>query len=180
MKKIIFLVLISFIYIQCTAQTRLTPGEIKGKHDTFIIDKIQQFAFDKMAHIGVYSKSNKYNNGIPRSKAEIEQGRRFLPMDLKRDIHVNNDAIKQIVYDVLSKKLDALKKNKEDINLIFHFEPNGNLTDISFILPENTLISLQDIEEIDRRMRANIKATFSGKQYLQYIAINYNPPTIVF
>src|SRR5580698_6691439 len=97
MKKIIFLVLTSFTYIQCFAQTRLTPGEIKGKYETFIVDKIKQpFALDKIVHIGVYSKNNKYNNGIPYSKAERDP--RFLPMDFKRDIHVNNDTIKKIVF----------------------------------------------------------------------------------
>jgi hypothetical protein len=180
MKKIIFFLLISFIYIQCSAQTRLIPGEMKGKDETFIIDKIQQFASDKIAQIGVYSKGNKYNSGIPYSKAQIELGRRFLPINPKRDVHVNNAAVKQIVYGVLSKQLDALKQNREDIDFLFVFEPNGTLVDISYILPENTLISLQDIEEIDLLLRANIKATFTGKQYLQYIAINYHPPIIVF
>jgi|SRR6185312_16212931 len=175
MKNIIFLLFAAFTHITCFAQTKLAPGEIKGAHSTFIISNIGPFG--GVRDIAVYSKSNKYNNGIPRS--EKEKARHFLPMH-NTDIHVNNDAIKQIVYDVLNQKLAALKQNKEQINLITNFEPNGKLTGISFGLHENTLITLEDIEKIDRQLRQNIRATFTGKEYLQYVAITYNVPLIVF
>ena len=179
MKKIIYILFISFGYLQCSAQTKLTPGEIKGKHDTFIIKQIDQsLMMDTIKRIVVYSKSNLYNNGIPYSK--VEKDRSFLPMNPKRDMHVNNDAIKQIVYNVLNNKLDALKHNKEIMNIILKFHPDGQITDIGLGLHENTLITLQEIEDIDRQLRVNIKATFTGKQYLQYIAINYDVPGIIF
>jgi len=179
MKKIIYSFLIGFIYIQCSAQTRLTPGEIKGRYETFVVFKIKQF--DSVKRVGVYSKSNKYNNGIPYSEAERNQYHApFIPMNPKKDVHVNNDAVKQIVYSILAKKLDALKQNKEEIDLIFAFEPNGKLVDISFTLHENTVITLPDVENIDRQLRASIKAAFTGKQYLQYVAINYYMPSITF
>jgi len=177
MKKITISLSISLVFTLCSAQARLTPGELKGKLGTFIIKKLDE-PFDTTKHIVVYSKSNKYNNGVPYSKAEKDP--QFLPMNPKKDTHVNNEAINQIVYSVLNKKLDALKRNKEQMNLIFDFEPDGKLTDISFGLNENTLITLQDIEEIDRQLRASIKATFTGKQYLRYIAISYYVPSITF
>jgi hypothetical protein len=165
--------------MQCSAQTRLTTGKIKGKHATFIVYQLQSsLMMDTIKRIGVDSKNNKYNNGIPYSKAEKD--RRFLPMNPKKDIHINNDAIKQIILGVLGNKLDAMKRNKEEMSLILKFEPDGKLTDIGFTLHENTLISIQNIEEIDHQLRASIKATFTGKQYLQYIAINYYPPLIIF
>ena|ERR1700744_6436969 len=95
MKKIIFLLTIVFIQSACYAQTRLVPGELKGKSETFNIDNVS-IQVNGIKRIGIDSKSNKYKNGIPRSTAEKDP--RFLPMDFVRDIHVDNDAIKQIVY----------------------------------------------------------------------------------
>jgi len=39
---------------------------------------------------------------------------------------------------------------------------------------------LEDIEQIDIRLRSAITATFTGKEYLQYTAISYTPRVIVF
>jgi len=177
MKNNIFLLLISFHCIQSFAQTELIPGEIKGKHDTFIVSRLNT-PWDTVKYIGIDNKRNKYNKGIPYSEAQKD--RRFLPMNPKKDIHVNNDAVKQIVYSVLSSKQHILKQNKEKMNLTFIFEPNGKLTDIGFTLHENTAINIQDIEEIDKQLRASIKVTFTGSKYLKYIAINYYMPPIVF
>ena len=175
MQKTVFLFLIVFLCSKGYTQTRLTPGEIKGKHYTFIINKLRQI--DTIKYIDVYSKSNKYNSGIPRS--EKEKAPHFLHMH-DRDIHVNNDNVKQIVLNVLNKKLPALKQNKEQMTIIITLEPDGKLTDVSFTLRENTLVTLEDIEAIDRQLKANIKATFTGNQYKQYIAMDYYPPVIVF
>ncbi len=173
MKKIIILLLICFIKLQSSAQTRLMPGEMKGKHDTFIIHKLKPF--DSVNYIVVYSKGNKYNNGIPSPKVP-----HFIPMSYL-DTHVDNKTIKQIVYTVLNKKLAALKQNKETMTTNFDFYPNGQICDASFGLHENTLITLQDIEEIDQELRATLKATFTGKQYLQYEVIYYSKsPSFVF
>jgi hypothetical protein len=103
MKNITILLFICFICTSCSAQTRLTPGELKGKHDSFIVEKYPK-PFDTIKNIGVSSKKNKYNKGIPYSAAE--KARNFVPMS-HLDIHVDNAAVKQIVYDVLSNKLTA-------------------------------------------------------------------------
>ena len=175
MKKIIFLLLICFICIQSSAQTRLIPGELKGKQDTFIIQKLDE-PWDTIKYIIVSSKSNKYSQGIPRPKV-----RHLLPVNQNMDIHVDKNAVKQIIDEVLSQKLAALHKGKEKIDVAFDFHPNGELTDISYGLRENTLITLQDIEEIDQRLRSAIRATFTGRAYLQYEAIYYPVlPSIVF
>jgi hypothetical protein len=179
MKKLIFIFLIGCFIIPCSAQTRLVAGEMKAKHDTFIVKEIDsKLLMDSIKRIVVYSKSNLYNKGIPYSEAE--KNRRFLPMNPKKDTHVDNGAVKQIVYNVLNNKLSALKKNAETMDLILVFHPDGKLTDVAFGLRENTLVTLQDIEEIDRRLRTEIKASFTGKQYAYYIAINYYIPTIIF
>jgi hypothetical protein len=178
MKKIIFFLLIWFALSKCSAQTRLIPGEIKGKHDTFIIQKYPK-PFDTINNIVISSKKNKYNNGIPYTAAE--KSGKFVPMHLKTDIQVDNGAIKQIVFAVLGEKLNSLKNNKEVMSYILYFKHDGQISDISFGLHKNTLITLQEIEEIDRRLRTTVKATFTGKAYLQYEVVNYNiAPQITF
>src|ERR1700744_1829572 len=103
MKKIIFL--LSFVFVQsaCYAQTRLVPGELKGKSEAFNIYKLDNISSSSIVRIGIDSKNNKYNNGIPYSKGQKDP--HFLPMNPKKDIHVDDDALKQIVYSVLNKKL---------------------------------------------------------------------------
>jgi hypothetical protein len=178
MKKIIYLLLIGFIHEQCSAQTKLTPGEIKGKHDTFVIHLLKPVGMDTNKLLVIYSKSNKYNNGVPYPKRE--KNKPFIPIDVKRDIHINDVAVKQIIYQALTNKLAALNQNKEIIRVIFDFKPEGNITDIIFSLHGNTMIDLQDIEKIDQQLRANIRATFTRKEYLQYEVINYVEPQIIF
>jgi len=174
MKKIIYFLIISATCITCAAQTRLTPGEIKGKHETFTIHLFKSMTTDTQKLLVVYSKSNKYNKGIPRAKNP-----NAIPYNPKTDVHVNNDSIRSIIYRVLN-NIDELKKNKEEMGLIFAFELNGDLTQITFSLHGNTLITLQQIEEIDKQLRANVKASFTGKWYSQFPVIDYHPPKIIF
>jgi hypothetical protein len=166
MKKTTILLFICFVFLWCSAQNRLTPGEIKGKHDTFIINELN--VFDSLKYVDIYSKSNKYIGGIPHPKAK-----NLLPVNQNTDIHVDKKAVKQIIYNVLSRKLIELKQNKESLDVAFDFHPNGELTDVSYTLREDTFITLQDIEEIDRQLRSTIKATFTGRAYLKYEAIYY-------
>jgi protein-arginine kinase len=101
-------------------------------------------------------------------------------MNFKKDLHVDKDAINQIIYNVLNDKLVALKNNKETMSVLVNFEPNGKITDISFTLKEKTQITLEEIEDIDQKLRKNITASFTGEAYKHYIAINYDLPVIVF
>ncbi len=102
-------------------------------------------------------------------------------MNQVTDMHVNVDEIKPIVYGVLDGKIKRLKQNKERIEFDLIFKPNGEIVDITFFLNENTLISAQEIEEIDTQLRSKIKATFTGKQYVNYEVIRYSRmPKIVF
>jgi hypothetical protein len=177
MKNIIILASITFFYIQSSAQTRLTPGEIKGKHDTFIVYELDSsLMMDTIKRIGVNSKSNKYSKGIPYPKIKHP-----LPINQNTDIHVDKNAVRQIINEVLNVKLGALKRNKENIDVAFDFYPNGAIADVGYTLRKNTVITLQDIEEVDQRLRSTIKATFTGRAYLQYEAIYYPIlPSIVF
>ena len=117
-------------------------------------------------HIIVSAASNKYDKGIPYPKKPIP-----FPIN-PRDIHVNKQDVKPIIYNVLYNDPSNLRRNKEIIDIDFIFKPNGEVTDIVFGLRENTLITIQEIEDIDQQLRANIKATFTGTRQLQYEAFD--------
>lgn len=138
--------------LRCPAQSKLVPGEIKAAKDTFVVFKIPQF--DSTRHIGIYSKSNKFKNGVPYSSEE--KSKTFLPMNPKKEMHVDFNAIKQIIYSVLNKKMDALEKNKEQISLTCEFEPSGKMVDATFNLKKNTLINISEIEKIDHMLKASV------------------------
>lgn len=178
MKKILLLFFLCNILQKNYAQTKLLPGKLKGKYHSYIVSKIPKNIGDTGKFIGIENKVNKYPTGIPYSVEEKK--RTFLPMDPKKDIHVDNNIIKQVVLSVLNYKLEALKKNKETLSIIFVFEPSGKLTDIGFFPKEKTIISLEDIENIDTKLRQTVKVTFTGTQYKYYIGINCYPPDIVF
>lgn len=172
MKNIILILFICLAVKKNYAQTKLTPGDLKGKNYAFHIDTIQKFYGDTVGHFGVYNKINKYLNGIPRS--EEEKKPTFLPMNQQKDVHVDLNMIKQTIFTVLNNKLSSLKNNKETLDYSLVFDPNGTLLNIDYILKNNTLISLEDIETIDTRLRQSIKVSFTGTQFKYYTAISYN------
>ncbi len=164
-KLIITLSIFSCILTQCAAQTKIQDGEIKAKHATYSVKKsTTDFGKGKPFHI--FSLKNKYEHGIPRPRAGA------LPI-LKSDFHVNEDQIKTIVYDVLGNKIKELHNHNETFSVWFVFETTGELTDINYSLQENTIITTQEIDAIDVRLRAEVKATFTGRDYQNYKAVNY-------
>ena len=164
MKTFIYILLAFFSVSTCSAQTRLSPGRINAKHGTFIINKHDKRSFETHTKIVIYSESNKYNNGLPRPRTH-----NAIPINPK-DIHENIDDVKPIVYGILNKKLDALKQAHEEMYILINFKTTGEVADIVFSLNENTVVTLEEIEEIDLKLRANIKVTFTGKVYLQHEA----------
>lgn len=97
------------------------------------------------------------------------------------DIHIDFDQIKQIAYNVLKPKWKDLKNNSEKMNILLVLKQDGSMWDVSFGLNENTLVTAEEIEQIDSKIRSGVRATFTGKRYLQYEAISYSAlPTIKF
>jgi hypothetical protein len=175
MKKLLYFLFFSlFAGTKCSAQIRLVPGESKVGKEIFIIHAIPSMAMDTQKYIVVSSKSNLYNNGIPFSK-----DLRHIPMN-PRNIHINSTQVDNLIYQAFGTKLNALKDRKETLGIIFIFKPDGSIVDVSFSLHYNTIITLEDIEAIDKALRANIKATFTGREYLQQEAISGDIKTIVF
>lgn len=175
MKKAIFLLLVICVYFKSSAQSKLTPWHIKGLNQTFDVKKFKMLPTDTQSFISVYSSNNKYINGIPYSGNP-----HLLPIG-KNDIHVDTSAIKRIIAGALVTKTKDLKNNREKMDIILYFNKDGKIIDAYFFLKANTIINAGEMEEIDKRFKENIRATFTGKAYLQYDVINYNTaPSIVF
>jgi hypothetical protein len=173
MKNLIYCIPLCLLYIQCSAQKPIALGEVKGKQTTFVVNELKPFNSEK--NIIIYSKNNKYNNGVPYPKNPS------LPPLPLRYVTVNKADVKPIVYDILKQKIDLLQRNKETIAVHVLFKTTGEVADISFTLHENTLITIQEIEEIDKQLRSKIKASFTGKQYFEYEVISGgNFPVIRF
>jgi len=98
----------------------------------------------------------------------------------KKDIHIDLDQLKSIVGNVLREKSDILKEKSEYLSFLFTFSQKGDLVDIAYFLPRKTPISISDISKIDTLLKTNVKATFTGIDYLQYYFIDYSPPAIRF
>jgi hypothetical protein len=91
MKMFIYILLAFFSGSTCcSAQTRLSPGRIKAKNGTFIINKHDKRSFETHSKIVIYSENNKYNNGLPRPRTD-----NAIPINPK-DIHENVDDVKPI------------------------------------------------------------------------------------
>ena len=159
MKTLIYF-LLSFIYVGARAQTPIKIGKIKAKHEIFIIHELRKLAGNDSPKIVVYSESNKYNNGMPQPKNE-----KYSMLINPQDLHMDVNLVKPIVFEVLSNKLQQLKANKETLVIIMNFTTQGEACDVSFSMKKNTVISIEDIEEIDSRLRKTIHMTFIGQQY---------------
>jgi hypothetical protein len=128
--------------------------------------------FNNQTFIIIYSMKNKYNNGIPPGKNEIDLS--------LRDVHVDQKLIENIIKDVLHDKLSTLHRRHEVIGGGLIFETSGNLTDVSFNVHEGSIITPTEIEAIDNRLRAEVKPIFAGKAYLTHIAVSAEFGDFVF
>jgi hypothetical protein len=155
----------------CSAQNQLSEGKVKGRRDSFKVHHVK-YNFTKQADVLIYSDKNKYNNGIPYGKNEMELG--------VKDVHIDQALIKKIMIDVLHDKLNLLHKHQEKISGILKFDLSGNVTDVGFSICENSIITIAELETIDNRLRAELKATYTGKAYLTHVAISGGFENIVF
>lgn len=174
MKKLFCVVISVLIVINCKAQKRLEAGKVTVKNHTFSVTAYQSVVKGSPRAIVISNIENKYRNGIPSPKPGL------IPMGL-HDIHIDFDQIKQIAYNVLKPKWKDLKNNSEKMNILLVLKQDGSMWDVSFGLNENTLVTAEEIEQIDSKIRSGVRATFTGKRYLQYEAISYSAlPTIKF
>lgn len=163
--------LISFLcYSTFSYAQKLTPGLLTKK---FKVSKsrVESLVNEKIIITNIGYKYAK----IPPKVKNVNA----YPMQ-KKDIHFDIAKVRELIYQILSTKLSTLRSKKETLTLQFRFNQKGNLKDIGYIGTLNTTLDLEDIENIDAKLKREIKANYSGTDYLQYDEINYSYPTIIF
>ena len=81
----------------------------------------------------------------------------------------------------MSVKKKDLQQNMDRMDLSFTFlQENGSIESISYFFNGNTLINLKDIAKIDRELKKNVKATFTGNEYKNFYLISYGMVSVTF
>jgi len=175
MKKLIILSLAICLFSSCSAQKAIKADIFKVNGKRFKVTDYGSAPNSNKVQIGIRGLDYKYENTRPPlPKVEFPY-----PMQ-KKDIHLDNDKVKKIIFDVLKPKLKHLKVNSEILSLSFSISENGTVLNISYFLNQKTYISVRDIAEIDKRIKDEIRVNFTGTDYLQYYVISYSMPGIFF
>ncbi|MCZ4224541.1 hypothetical protein [Pedobacter rhodius] len=175
MKKLIVLSLAICMFSSCYAQKAIQADLYKINGKRFKVTDYGAAANSDKIRIGINNPDYKYEN-VPPPLPKVEFP---YPMQ-KKDIHLDNDKVKKIIFEVLKSKLKYLKINSEILSLSFSLSENGTVLNINYFLNQKTYISVKDIAEIDERIKSEIRVNFTGVDYLQYYVINYSMPAIFF
>ncbi|WP_316843886.1 hypothetical protein [Pedobacter psychrodurus] len=163
MKNRIYLILFLFFGTSYPAQSQLKPGKYNIDNGEFVVKK-----YDYPGQIR-YSvrKLGKYEKGNP-----VPKDPNAIPVRTN-EIHFDISKIKALTTEKLGAKLASFKKNEAVISIFLSFEQNGNVASISYILKNVNEITVNEISQIDKKIRNNIIAKFSGTGYLNFPVINY-------
>ncbi|MBB2143932.1 hypothetical protein GM921_00415 [Pedobacter sp. LMG 31464] len=172
MKNLIYILLTITLCSNCFAQDTLKDGKYTQDGKVFKITKstyLDKTSFS-VSVIGRFwdkpSPPPKNPNGFRTNK---------------KDIHFDIIKVKKIVSDVLNGKRNDLQQNKDRIDLSFTFlQENGSIENISYFFNGNTKINLKDIAKIDKEIKKNVKATFTGNDYKNFYLIPYGMVSVVF
>lgn len=165
----------NFILSSCTAQKNLNVGTFQIHGKTFKIAEPIMKSLNGKGSIIISNPNYKYQNVPPPSPKVLDP----FPMQ-KKDIYFDLEQVRKIVYSRLNTKLPQLKLDGETLTMNFTFSQNGSLVNVGYILRAETRVSLEDVKNIDDLLKSEIKATFTGTDYLQYEVISYSFPTIIF
>ncbi|MDR2284810.1 MAG: hypothetical protein LBE37_16470 [Sphingobacterium sp.] len=87
----------------------------------------------------------------------------------------NRTAWKQLVLNTLPKeKVDSLKQRKEKISIYFTAKPTGEMYFKSYILPHNTILTVQDLSNMDRKLTNDFKFDFKSPKKQTFTTIICN------
>lgn len=121
----------------------------------------------------VTNLENKYTkSGFPQpSKGHNAKG------ILRSEMHVDHEKVNAVVKGVLKDKLSQMRTNKEKVSIYVTVLQNGSFDEFLFMTANsNTLITPQDIDQIIKKMKQEVRMTFSGSAYKDHSVINYNFP----
>lgn len=163
-KNLLIIVFVFGINLMLLAQGQFREGNMEIGGDIYEV-------FFSEKSIGMLNLS-KNTKDIPLpSRGGYLDG--VLPVE-EKDKHADTALAKSIVMDVLKDKRVILRENKDFVRVNYVFYQNGDVMNINFSLPKHTLITPTEIARIDQRLRKEMKAWFTGRDYKEYPAIHYN------
>ncbi|UKT64288.1 hypothetical protein [Pedobacter mucosus] len=176
MKTICKFILLQLLVVSIShGQNRIQPGIYTIKNKKYEVIRTNVFSEASNEKIIISSVDNKYfHSAPPRPKVQYP-----FPMQLK-DIHVDNDRAKSIILNVLKDKLDMLKSENDTLGIRIVFMENGKIGGITYMLKPSTIITIDNIDQIEKLFKAELKAKFTGIDYLQYKLISYSLPSVIF
>ncbi len=173
MKNLIIILSITFCS-SCFAQTNLQDGKHHQDGRVFKVTKYKSDYSGKTS-FSVTAIGRFWDKPSPPPKDPYGYP------TAKKDIHFDIDKVKEIINGVLASKKEDLLQNKDRIDLSFTFlQENGSIESVSYFFNGNTLINLKDIAKIDRMLKKEIKATFTGNEYKNFYLISYGVVSVVF
>lgn len=153
----------------CNAQNKYPKGVSNVNGETFQIS----YTGPDNDFIVVYNVKSKYS-GVAASDNP------HALLVKREDIHFDVSAVKAIIQQAFKTKKEKLHSNKDFLHIEFNFERSGKLSDISYGVEKKTLISMEDLANIDTRLREVIRATFTGNAFNDYKYLSYSFGTIRF
>ena|SRR5690606_29480993 len=161
-KSVIAVTVNVILCLTAIAQDKFT----EGKHT--ISDRVFETRFSEINanNMIVTSQLPQYRNGYGLPKTTTPLAVR--PGDMKVDTVVD----REIFYEVLKDKLKKLRTNGEKITIFYVFGQGGDIVDIEgYFLPRHTVITPRELALIDKRLRKEVKASFTGPDYLNWPVI---------
>ena len=172
MKNLIFIFFTLALCSSCFAQNTLKDGKYNYDGKNF---RVKKTTYLDRSLISLRAVGRFENTPPPLPKDPYG----YPPN--RKDIHFDIDKVKEIVNDALVGKKKDLQENKDRIDISFDFlREGGSIESISYSFNGNTLINLKDIAKIDRELKKNIKATFTGNEYKNFFLISYSEVSIVY
>src|SRR5690606_19185604 len=150
MKKytiIIFLYIVSLVSsLQLAFAQEITLGEHTINNSTYKVT----LSYDQLRiHI------------VPKNKPSIPDNKEIIDGLISSEVYSKPTNLKewqQLAINTLPKeKVDNLKQRKEKLSIIFVVKPSGEIYYMSYTLPHNTILTLQDLSNIDKKIMDNYK-----------------------
>ncbi|WP_316785554.1 hypothetical protein [Pedobacter frigiditerrae] len=172
MKNLIFILLTFVFCSSCFAQNTLKDGKYTQDGKVF---KVTKSTYQNKISFSVSVIGRFWDKPSPPPKDP--NGFRTN----KKDIHFDIANVQKIINDILIDKREGLQQNKDRIDLSFTFlQESGIIENISYFFNGSTMINLKDIAKIDKQLKKNIKATFTGNEYKNFYLIPYGMVSITF
>jgi len=173
MRQLIYIIFILALYISSQAQTKLQKGRFTINEKTINIDKIDMANGKALFCARILGEYENKHYPLPKNPNAF-------PV-LISDIHIDTNLIKQTFLAALNNKLArAITADNNRVGLDITFAQNGKIQIITFYFEEGIKITTNDIVAIDNALKAKVKATFTGKDYLDYYFISYPSIYITF